>query len=235
MKWGVVVIALAAAPLLADDVYLRGGGKITGEIVERTEDSVTVDIGGGRMTVRTSSVVRIEQNVSPIQEYRSLVANTPSGDAEAWRELARWATSRALATQAGEAYARVVEILPDDPEANRALGRVQYGGKWVAEEESYRARGYVYFEGDWMQPAERQTILAERRQLEEADRRAEAARMQAEEQAERAREAKEAAETEDFMHGRLPQYDAVVSWGWGTGPSLWPQTPAERSQSGDSR
>jgi len=230
VRRGVAVIALAAAPLLADDVYLRGGGQITGEIVERTADSVTVDVGGGTLTARMSSVVRIEESVSPLQEYRARAARIPEGDAEAWRELARWATSGALGTMASQAWSKVVEIIPDDPEANRALGRVQYGGKWVTEDESYRARGYVEFEGEWMTPGERQAILEDQRAREEADRRAEAARLQAEEKAEREREAQEAAE-HDIWRGSGPPGDATY-WPWGSGIVYWPAVPVQPPGSG---
>ncbi|MCJ7442292.1 MAG: cell envelope integrity protein TolA [Thermoanaerobaculaceae bacterium] len=230
MKRGVLVIALAAAPLLADDVYLRGGGQITGTIVERTTDSVRVDVGGGTLTVRMSSVVRIEETVSPLQEYRARAARIPQGDVEAWRELARWATSGALGTMASQAWSKVVEIMPDDPEANRALGRVQYGERWVTEEESYRARGYVEFEGEWMTPGERQAILEDQRARGEADRQAEAARLQAEEKAKREREAKEAAEHDIWRGSALPG-DATY-WPWGSGIVYWPATPVQPTGSG---
>ena len=130
VRRGVLVIALVAAPLFADDVYLRGGGQITGQIVERSGDSVTVDIGAGTLKVKTSSVVRIEKSMSPFQEYREQASKIPKGDAEAWRKLARWATGRAMVTMAGQAWSKVLAILPDDPEANRALGRVQLDGRW---------------------------------------------------------------------------------------------------------
>lgn len=230
MKRGVLVIALAAAPLLADDVYLRGGGQITGTIVERTTDSVRVDVGGGTLTVRMSSVVRIEETVSPLEEYRARAARIPEGDVEAWRELARWATSGALGAMASQAWSKVVEIMPDDPEANRALGRVQYGGRWVTEDESYRARGYVEFEGEWMAAGERQAILEDQRARGEADRQAEAARLQAEEKAKREREAKEAAEHDIWRGSALPG-DATY-WPWGSGIVYWPATPVQPTGSG---
>ena len=218
MKRGIVIIiALAATPVFADDVYLRGGGQITGEIVEQTEDSVTVDIGGGgTITARMSSVVRIEKGTSPLQEYRARAEGIADGDAEAWRELARWATNRALSSQALKAWTQVVSILPDDPEANHALGRVQLNGRWVSEVESYRAQGYIEFEGQWMTPAERQAILADRKDREAADRRANEARIKeidAEIQEDKQR--KEDARREAWNRNPVP-------WGWGYGPTYWP-------------
>jgi hypothetical protein len=220
-----VVIALVAAPLLADDVYLRGGGQITGKIVEQSDERVTVNIGSGTMSVRMASVVRIEKGASPVQEYQARAEKIPSGDAEAWRELARWAADEGLATMSGQAYSRVVTVLPNDPEANRALGRVQLGGKWVTEAESYRAQGFVEFEGEWMRPGEQQAILAERRAREESDRQALAAQIQADQEAERERKAKEAAEREKFLRGGLPQLGDPT--GWGSGLTYWPVQPVQ--------
>jgi len=227
VKAAVVVLALAAVPLFADEVYLRGGGQITGEIVEETGDSISVDIGGGTMSVRRSSVVRIERGMSPLQEYRARAGSIPAGDAEGWRELARWAERQALATAAGEAWSNVVAVVPDDPEANRALGYVPLDGRWVTEEESYRARGYVEFEGDWMTPEERQAILDDRRAHKEE----EAARLQAEQQAEREREAREAAEDDEWGDDWAGvSYSGY--WGWGAGPAYWPSRPIQRPPPG---
>ena len=52
MKRAIVLIALAAAPVFADDVHLRGGGQITGEGAREfrrscpaTESPIALDIG----------------------------------------------------------------------------------------------------------------------------------------------------------------------------------------------
>jgi hypothetical protein len=218
MKRGIVLIVLAAAPVFADDVYLRGGGQITGEIIEQTEDSVTVDVGGGgTITAGMSSVVRIEKGTSPLQEYRARAMSVPEGDAEAWRELARWATNRALSSQALKAWTEVVSILPEDPEANHALGQVQLNGQWVSEEEGYRAQGYIEFEGQWMTPAERQAILADRQNREEAERRANEARIkEIDAEIEEEKQRKEDARREAWNRNPVP-------WGWGYGPTYWHQ------------
>lgn len=221
----IVLIALAATPVFADDIHLRGGGLITGQIVDQTDDEITVDIGGGTITAKKSTVVDIEKNTSPLQEYRERAAKIPTGDAEAWRELARWANGYSLSTQARDAYRKVVAILPDDEEANKALGMVQLNGAWVTEEESYRAQGYVQFEGKWMTPAEQQSIIADRQAQQaqaEADRKANDAKVnqiEAQQQAEQKQQDEERA-----------KYDAnnnSVYWGWGAGPRSW-HNPAAR-------
>lgn len=232
-----VIIVLASAPALADDVYLRGGGKITGQIIDRTADSVTVDIGGGTITAKMSSVVKIDTKESPLQEYRKRAAKIPAGDAEAWRQLARWASGYSLSSQARQAYREVLKILPDDPEANKAIGMVQLDGKWVTQDEAYRAKGYVQFEGSWMTPAEKQSILAERKarqakaQAAEEENEAKVAQIEAEQRADKQREEAE--------RDRLDANNNTVYWGWGAGPrywynparvEVWPENPATRGR-----
>lgn len=214
-----VIVLMAATPALADDVFLRGGGKITGQIIDQTSESVTVDIGGGTITAKMSSVVKINKKESPLQEYRKRAAKIPPGDAEAWRKLARWAQGYSLSSQARQAYREVLKTLPDDPEANKAIGMVQLDGKWVTEEESYRARGFIQFEGKWMTPAEKQSIISERQ--------ARQAKAKAEREANQAKVASIEAELQDEQQRQKKERDALdannntVYWGWGAGPRYW--------------
>lgn len=227
----IALIGLAATPLLADEVHLKGGGRISGVVVEQTAENVTVDIGAGKMTVRMSTVLKIEKSTSPLQEYRARAEAIAAGDAEAWRELAKWAQGSSLATQAREAWSEVAAIVPGDPEANRALGRVELDGSWVTEEESYLARGFVEFEGEWMMPAERQAILAERSAEEAADRAALDAQIRADQQAAADREAQEQAEHDAYWNS-LPQLGDPVYWGWGSAPVYWPSAPVDPGRPG---
>lgn len=218
------MIALLSAPVFADEVYLKGGGQISGEIVEQSDTSITVDIGGGTLAVKTSQVVRVEKSVSPLQEYKQKAAAIASGDAAAWRTLARWAEGQALATQAREAWTQALRIQPDDPEANQALGRVQLDGAWVSEEDAYRAQGYVEFEHEWVTPGERDAILADRQAEAQAHQDAMQAQAEAEEAARQERQAQEQAESDAFWP-ELPQFGDEVLYtgytGWGS-PTYWP-------------
>lgn len=221
MKWQVVALALAATPLLGDELFLKGGGRVTGEIVNETEAAVTVDIGAGNMTVQRSAVVRIERSASPLQKYRAQAASLAPDDVEGWRELGRSAARQGLTMQAREAFAKVKAILPDDPEANRVLGLVQLDGRWVTEKESYTARGFVWFEDEWMMPAEMQAIVAERQAREDADRQALEEQIAADEATRAEEEAREAAE-DNIWDGPL---DNPALYGYGYGPVYWPAQP----------
>jgi hypothetical protein len=193
-----LVVLLSSLPALAaaDEVFLKSGGKMTGEVVSEDGQSVVLEVGPGKVTVAASSVVRIERSRSPLGAYRERAAHLASDDVQGWLALAFWAQERDLDTQAQEAFERVLRLDPDNASANVALGHVQTDGRWMTEEESYRSRGYVYYEGTWMTPAEQETRLKARaaeaqataalRESELRVREAEARAQQAEAEARRA-------------------------------------------------
>jgi hypothetical protein len=218
------MLPLAAA---ADEVFLKSGGRLAGRVVSRSATTVEVDVGAGRIAVPASSVVRIEEGQSALQEYEERASRIPAADVDSWIALGEWASARGLGSQAREAYHRALAASPGDPRANAALGNVQMGGKWVSEEEGYRARGYVSFEGEWMTPAEQDAILRSRaaeadeeRRRRESETRVREAEARADEAEQRARKAEaEAKASQEDLTG-LPLW-----YGWGAGPVNWPTGP----------
>ena len=223
MKRTLLLVALLPTALLADEIILKSGGKVSGKIVQRTATSVEVDVGAGTVTLALDRVERIEESRSALDDYYDRAGRLAPNDSAGWLELARWASSQSLSAQAGEAYHRVLTIDPGNAEANQALGSVQVDGRWVSEEESYRARGYVQFEGEWMTPAQRDAIVSSRRAQSDAELRqteAEARAREAEARAAQAEADADAASSDEGEDG-IPVY-----WGnWGPGPGSWPGTP----------
>jgi hypothetical protein len=211
---------LLPAVALADEVYLKSGGQLSGRVVSRTADKIVVDVGAGQITVPPSAVVRIEEKRSALDDYEERARKLEPGDVNGWLALGDWASSRALGTQARQAYERALAAAPDSARANEALGRVQINGRWVTEDEAYQAKGYVKFEGDWISPAEHASILQERaadaersRQVQEADARARAAEERAQAAEERAKQAEQ------------PTEGIPLWYAWGPGPAVWPAGP----------
>jgi hypothetical protein len=221
---------LASVPALmhADDVILKGGGRVSGRILSRTDQAIEVDVGAGTITVPMTSVVRIDQKRSALDDYYERSEQLRPDDVAGWLQLAKWASGQGLGTQARTAFEHVLSVDPANVEANQALGRVLMDGRWVSEEESYRARGYVQFEGEWMTASEQDAILKQRdsaQQAEvaalEAERRAREAEARAADAEARAREAEAAVPG----NAGFPMY-----WGgyWGPGPTVWPSQPIAR-------
>jgi len=221
----ILLLLLSPGALLADEVFLRGGGSVSGEIVARDETEVKVDVGAGRITVKMASVERIDEGPSPLSEFRDRAAALAPADVEGWRALGHWAAREGLAVQAREAYSQVLKVLPDDPEANEAFGRILYQGRWVSEEEAYSAQGYVEVEGEWMTPQDRQFIVEERHAQEAVERQESDAQIRADEEAWAERQAAKEAEREQFWIDREIPAGGVVYWDWGVAPvvqgSVW--------------
>lgn len=218
-------VALLPGVAGADEVLLKGGGKVSGRILSRNEKSVEVDVGAGTVTIPMTSVVRIDEKRSPLDDYYERAGQLRQDDVAGWMKLASWASMQGLGTQARTAFEHVIAVDPGHAEAHQALGHVLLDGRWVTQEESYRARGYVQFEGEWMTPAEQNAILAQRSAAQQAEidrldaeRRAREAEARAAEAEARAREAESAVPG----NAGFPLY-----WGgyWGPGPSTWPSRP----------
>jgi hypothetical protein len=218
------LIVLLPVASVADEVLLKGGGKVSGRIVQRTPTSIEIEVGAGTITVPASRVKKIVEGRSALDDYHDRAGQLAATDVAGWLALGRWASDHGLATQAGEAYARVLATSPADPEANRALGRVQVDGRWMTEEEGHRARGYVQFEGEWMTPAEQQVILAERAAQAEVDRRQAESNARVKEAEARAREAEaRAKEAEADAAAAQEAQEGIPLWYvWGPGPNVWP-------------
>jgi hypothetical protein len=200
-------VFLAAPVVSADEVFLRGGGSVHGEVVERTAESIVMEVGPGRMTLPLRRVDHIVETTSALALYRSRASALAAGDVEGWVRLARWADSHDLLTQARLAYEHVLTLDPQNAAANGAVGHVRLGGEWVTAEDSYRARGYVPFEGTWVTPEERGATLA----LRAAD--AQAAQVTAEAAA-RAREAEARAAAAEADARRAEAEAAQGGSGW---------------------
>jgi hypothetical protein len=224
MRRTLAAVALSLPVLAAaDEVFLKNGGKLSGQIVSEDGQSVVLDAGPGRVTLAAANVSRIERGQTALSKYRERAGRLAAGDVQGWLELGFWAQERDLATQAQEAFERVQRLDPQNAAANAALGRVQMNGRYMSLEDSYRERGYVHHDGEWMTPAEHEARLraaaaeaqayASRREGEIRMREAEARAREAEADALRAEAEADAANTQ----GGIPLW-----WGWGGSSVILP-------------
>jgi hypothetical protein len=218
-----MAVALAPGLALADVVFLHGGGRVEGEVVEQRPDRVVIDVPAGRISLPRTRIERMVVGSSSLAEYRARAARLAGRDIEGWLALAAWARDKELVTQSRGAYEHVLTLEPANATAHQALGHVFLAGRWITADEAYRAQGYVRFEGTWVRPEERQALIeeraddaAERRARIEADarlREAEARARTAEAEARRAEaDASLAAEAAD--DGGIP-YPFVFGGGFG--------------------
>jgi hypothetical protein len=156
-------LVLAAASMTgADEIQLRGGGRLNGVVVQKTDRTITIETGPGQVTLPLSLVEKIVESRSVIAIWQERSSALASDDIGGWAALAAWAEARDLVTQARIAWQHVLALNPQHVDANAALGRVQMGGVWVSREEAYRAQGLVPFEDRWVSPAEHESLLQQR-------------------------------------------------------------------------
>jgi hypothetical protein len=221
--------------LFADEVHIKGGAVFTGRIVDQTDTMVTIDIGDGQIGLPMTRVDSIVKKRSPLDDYDERAAALKANDANGWRDLGRWASHQGLSVQSRQAYQKVLDVVPDDPEARGALGFVLYNGRWMTEDESYQARGYVKVDGEWMTPNQAKVAASDaaseqaRYDAEQRAKQAETDKIVAEARADEAEQrARDAEQKQDFWNKQPPVY-----WGgWGVGATGWPSTANVHWRSG---
>ncbi len=216
-----LLLLLMPGLLVADVVYVKGGGSFSGRILEQTAEKVVIDFGDGTIGLPVDQVEKIERGTSPLDEFDARAKKLGGEDVDGWRSLGLWAATKGLSAQSRAAYKRVLALAPDDKEAREALGFVQVDGRWLTEEESYRARGYVKYDGEWMTPAEVQLAQADAAKdqaRDEAAKRASDAQFSASmDRLQKQEDEKRARDEADRMRN-----NPVYMGGWGYGVTSWP-------------
>lgn len=230
-----MVIGLALLPLTAaaDEVILKGGGRLSGVVVERSASMVVLEVGPGRVGLPLSRVERIVAGTADLATHRERAARLAADDDAGWLELAAWADAHGLRTQAREAFEHVLFIDPGNATAHRAVGHIAEGDRWLTVEESRRAHGYVFFEGEWVMPEARDTALRERAAQDAAVREAGAAEARLAEAEARVREAEARAREAEAQARRTSEANgepwnairAYNAWGLPVTPVVVPALP----------
>jgi hypothetical protein len=217
------LILLIPGIVFADEVFLKDAGSISGRIVEQNETTVKVDIGDGFIAVPMARVDRIVKGKSPLDVYADRAAKLGAQDVDGWRTLGDWAANEGFPAQARQAYQKVIAIAPNDAGARKALGYVSVDGKWLTQEEGYRAKGYVKYDGEWMSASEAQAVQSAYA-ADRAQRDADAKANVAENTAIQEQTRKEKADEDERR--RKENYDKLnppVYWGgYGYGVNTWP-------------
>jgi len=150
----------AAAPALADNVYLTNGKSFEGVVAKVDDAHVRIQMPGGEIRLPRTSVERVEQGDSAFATYlERKQALGKHGSAAEWLDLARWASANGLDQGAREAALKAASIDPHlaglapilraqgyvydrdleryipYADAMRRRGLVSSGGRWITREE----------------------------------------------------------------------------------------------------
>lgn len=173
MTWRVylgLALALLPLPLVADDVYLTGDRVFEDVIASVTETHLEVRTSIGTLRFPLAQLVRVDREETALARYEARRKRLePSGDAEAWLELARFARRAGLDRGHREAALMAAELDPELADLSAELEPLGYLfeeslGRWLKASEVMRRRGLVNLDGRWVEPSIREAALAERRQ-----------------------------------------------------------------------
>lgn len=156
------MLSFAAAACLADEVHLKNGGVVRGEVVKADEKEVVVKRGSITSSFPRDEVEKIVETATAHDEYvekEKACDDTP----DARYELGLWCKKNGLKEQAEAEFEKTIKLDPDHENARRALGYRKVGDNWYRGEELMLARGYVLFEGEWVKKEKRESILSARK------------------------------------------------------------------------
>lgn len=180
------LIALAAA----DEIQLTNGRKITGKVVQKDAQKVTVEVGAGTITLEAKEVSSINPGATALDEYAqrwSKVQN--STNAAELHELLKWAKSQGLTRYVAPLATKIIALDPEHAAARAELRYEKMNGKWLTYDQAQEARGLVRVDERWVTKAEVQMMEQRRLEAKERAEAAEDARKQRREDERAARQA----------------------------------------------
>jgi hypothetical protein len=131
MRAVTVVLVLACASLAAaDEVQLKGGGKVSG-VVEELGDKVVVRMEHGTLTFARELVEQIDRaKSSPLQEYQQRLQATDLSRVDQVEALLKWADQRKMANAVRELRERLGRLRWDGLDATNA-SQIELYAAWA--------------------------------------------------------------------------------------------------------
>ncbi len=139
----------------ADELVLRTGGKLRGELLE---------VEGDPDSVKLYTATAVKPLVIKRERFREIIPidtilddylkrlKTLVDSAEAHYELGLWSEENDLKGPARRHYQTAIELDDSFGPAHEKLGHVFFGGTWMNKTEVRRAQGLVQHEGRWITP-----------------------------------------------------------------------------------
>ena len=154
------VVLLLAAAGAADDLHLKDGRVLTGNVFEERGRYTVVD-RDRKYAVPKAKVARVIKKSCFMDEYQKRRATLAKEDPETIYEFGVWVERSDWKSRAKLVYREVLRLDPEHRAARRALGYKLYEGAWVSPDELNRRKGLVKSEGRWYTPHELRAIKKE--------------------------------------------------------------------------
>lgn len=145
-----LALLLFAASARADVLHLKNGTKLEGKILGEEGDVVPFKLNaGGQIEVKRSDIEWFEWSDKAALKAELEKRRKP-GTADALAAAGKWALEHGMKQEAEFAFLDALKKDPQNTAANEALGRKQWLGKWVTEDEYMEKTGHVKAGGRWV-------------------------------------------------------------------------------------
>jgi len=158
----IVLACMLICPLARADVFeLRGGGRVTGRLVNPDQSPrktyVIETLSGGQITLAADQVVKRTALSARDAEYEKRRAECPDTIEGHW-QLAEWCRENFLSARREEHLRRILQLDPDHQAARGALGYARVDGAWKKRREVLESRGLRWYRGRWRTKQEIEVI-----------------------------------------------------------------------------
>jgi hypothetical protein len=157
LRWtptlAVLTLCVATPQAGADRIVLRGGGQIRGKVLPdpKKPDGVLIvpERGKKELHFLKAQITEVVAEPSALDEYIIRREKTPA-TAEAQHALGLWCEQQKLRDLATLHYEAAVARDNTFGPAQKKLGRVQVGDRWLSGDDLRAAQGLVRYRGKWI-------------------------------------------------------------------------------------
>lgn len=140
-----------APSVRADSFYLKSGGVVEGEWLNRSEKSPVmylVNSAAGKIALRAETVEKIETKSVAQKQYEAILPRMPATLEGNWK-MAEWCRDNNLKTLRSKHLQAILELDPNHEGARYGLGYSKVRDRWVLTEVYRRENGEVRYKGRW--------------------------------------------------------------------------------------
>lgn len=126
--WTLMLLALSCGVVLGDEIILKDGTHLYGEVQRDGDDVVVVDWAGNAVVLK-GEVNEVKDVARLREEYAGILAR--SGEKPPHAQLGSWCWKRGLFEEASAHFQAVLEADPDNALARWGLGHLRVRDTWV--------------------------------------------------------------------------------------------------------
>ncbi len=145
-----LVFAVTTVVVHADEIHLKDGRRITGQVRSEKNGKVTIERTYGMLTIDKSDVVKIVRQNNDVFDRFDMLNSRAAEDSGKILQLASWCKKNGLTFRMREAAKKLIAVDKDHAGAHKLLSQVKFGNKWVARSKAFSKAGRIRHKGSWL-------------------------------------------------------------------------------------